>query len=53
MRRKYFSEALGSLHETVGAIDLAAALGAMDPDQAALIQSLAPRLRAMIWTLMR
>jgi four helix bundle protein len=32
MRRKYFTEANNSLHETVGAIDLAAAIGALSSE---------------------
>ena len=46
MRRKYFVEANDSLHETVGAIDLAATLGMMSIDQANGIQALAVRLKA-------
>ena len=34
MRRKYFVEANNSLHETVGAVDLAATLGMMSVEQA-------------------
>ena len=42
MRRKYFVEANDSLHETVGAIDLAATLGMMSIDQANGIHSCGP-----------
>jgi hypothetical protein len=51
MRRRYFTLASGSLHETVGAVDLAATLGMMREDQASTIQSLAARLKAMLWRL--
>src|ERR1700733_14220711 len=43
MRRKYFVGAHASLHETVGAIDLAATLGMMSDEDAETIQSLAVR----------
>ena len=48
MRRKYFAASDGSLHETVGALDLAAALGAVDPMAAAEIQRVALQLRRML-----
>jgi four helix bundle protein len=51
MRRRYFTLAHGSLHETVGAVDLAATLGMMQTDQADAIQALAARLKAMLWRL--
>jgi hypothetical protein len=53
MRRKYFVEANNSLHETVGAVDLAATLGVMSMEQANDIQALAVRLKAMLWRLQR
>ncbi len=53
MRRKYFVEANNSLHETVGAVDLAATLGMMSVEQATEIQALAVRLKAMLWRLQR
>ena len=53
MRRKYFTEANGSLHETAGAVDLAATLGMMGEEQAEAIQLLAVRLKAMLWKLQR
>ena len=53
MRRKYFVEAHNSLHETVGAVDLAATLGMMNPEHADEIQTLAVRLKAMLWKLQR
>ena len=48
MRRRYFALSQGSLCETVGAVDLAATLGMMSAEQAAAIQSLAVRLKAML-----
>jgi four helix bundle protein len=51
MRRKYFVGAHNSLHETVGAVDLAATLGMMGEEQADEIQALAVRLKAMLWRL--
>jgi four helix bundle protein len=53
MRRKYFATALGSLHEAVGAVDLAAAIGAVDPHDAVVVQALGERLRRMLVALMR
>jgi len=53
MRRKYFVESNNSLHETVGAVDLAATLGMMSTEQADAIQALAVRLKAMLWRLQR
>jgi four helix bundle protein len=53
MRRKYFASADGSLHETVGAIDLASAIGAVDEAEAAEILALAFGLRGMLRGLMR
>jgi four helix bundle protein len=53
MRRKYFVEAHNSLHETVGAIDLAATLGLVSAEHAAAIQTLAVRLKSMLWRLQR
>jgi four helix bundle protein len=52
MRRKYFTESNNSLHETVGAVDLAGAIGAVDARAAAEIQALAERLRRMLRGLM-
>ena len=51
MRRKYFVGAQNSLHETVGAVDLAATLGMMSEGDAEEIQALAVRLNAMLWRL--
>ena len=53
MRRKYFDEALGSLHEVVAAVDLAAAIGAIAPSVAAEIIGLSARLKPMIRGLLR
>ncbi len=53
MRRKYFVEANNSLHEAVGAVDLAATLGIMSAERATEIQALAVRLKAMLWGLQR
>jgi len=53
MRRKYFQCANNSLHETVGAVDLAAAIGAMNEDHARAVQELAVRLKAMLRGLLR
>jgi four helix bundle protein len=53
MRRKYFLASDGSLHEVAAAVDLAGAIGALGSDDAAGIQALAVRLRAMIRGLLR
>jgi four helix bundle protein len=53
MRRKYFLASDGSLHEVVGAVDLACAIGAVGAEVAAEIQALAVRLRAMLRGLLR
>ncbi len=53
MRRKYFLSALGSLHETVGAMDLAAAIGAVEEQDALAVQAVGERLRKMLVALMR
>jgi four helix bundle protein len=53
MRRKYFAQADGSLHEAVGAVDLAAAIGAVDSALAAQILALAARMRGMLRGLLR
>jgi four helix bundle protein len=53
MRRKYFAQADGSLHETVGAVDLASAIGAVGAGRAAEIHAEALRLRALLRGLMR
>ncbi len=48
MRRRYFTQSHNSLHEAVGAIDLAAAIGAVEPDRVERLQELALRLRRML-----
>jgi four helix bundle protein len=53
MRRKYFTESHNSLHEVVGAIDLAEAIGAIDADVAGEVQALAFRLKPMLRALLR
>jgi four helix bundle protein len=53
MRRKYFRCAVGSLNETVGAVDLAEAIGALDAAEAQAVAALADRLRRMLHALAR
>jgi hypothetical protein len=62
MHRKYFTESDDSLHETLGAVDFAAAIGAMrdalrdtrrGERDAVAIQQLGVRLRAMLRRLIR
>jgi len=53
MRRKYFACANGSLHETVGAVDLAAAIGALDGEAAREIIALSAKLKPMLRALAR
>src|SRR5262245_35442894 len=52
MRRKYFVEANNSLHETLGACDLAATLGLMRATDAAAVQALGVRVKQMLRRLM-
>jgi four helix bundle protein len=52
MRRKYFTMANNSLHETVGAVDLAAAIGAMEDSDAQRVQQLALRVKHMLRALL-
>jgi len=52
LRRKYFAEANASLHETLGAVDLAAAIMALRADDAVGIQRLGVRLKRMLRRLM-
>jgi hypothetical protein len=48
MRRKYFTESNNSLHETVGAVDLACAIGAVDAAAASTVSARAmPKARAL------
>jgi four helix bundle protein len=53
MRRKYFVEAYNSLHETVGAVDLAQAIDALSEEDAMVAQALAWRLRGLVMGLLR
>jgi hypothetical protein len=53
MRRKYFTESNNSLHETVAAIDLAEALGALPQESARRIQEVARRVKQMLRALLR
>ena len=53
MRRKYFVEANNSLHEVVAAIDLAEAIGAIDPELSREIIGSSARLKPMIRALLR
>ena len=53
LRHKYFVEARNSLAETVGAIDLAAVIGVMRPNDADEIQELGSRVRRMLTALLR
>ncbi len=53
MRRKYFHAAKGSLHEAVGALDLAEAIGAAEAADAQAVGALGARLRGMLLGLMR
>jgi len=52
LRRKYFVEANASLHETLGAVDLAATIMALRQDDALAIQRLGVRLKKMLRALM-
>ena len=52
MRRKYFNESNGSLHETLAAMDLAVAIGAARAADAAAVQLLGVRLKKMLRALM-
>jgi hypothetical protein len=53
MRRKYFTESHNSLHEVVGAIDLAETIGAVESGAANEVQGLAFRLKGMLRALLR
>ena len=53
MRRKYFVESNDSLHETVAAVDLPSAVGALSPEEAQAVQAPGLRLRRMLRALMR
>jgi len=53
MRHKYFVMADNSLHETLGAVDLAAALGAVHRGKQQAIQRLGVKVHQMLRGLMR
>jgi four helix bundle protein len=53
MRRKHFAIADGSLHEAVGAVDLAAAIGAVEPERAATVQALGAKTLRLLRGLAR
>ena len=53
MRRKFFLAALGSVYEAVGAVDLAAVIGAAQEADAEAVQALGERLRRMLLALTR
>ena len=48
LRRRYFTQANSSVHEAVGAIDLAAVIGVMDQSAADRLQELGFRLKLML-----
>ena len=52
LRRKYFTQANNSLHEVVGAVDLALVLGAVAAEDASAIQALALRFKRMLRALL-
>jgi len=53
VRRRYFRQADGSVHEVAGALDLAAAIGALDEGVAREAIALAARVRALLRGLLR
>ena len=53
IRRRHFDIANNSLHELVGAVDLAHAIGALDAQSAGRILPLAARIKRMIRALSR
>ena len=53
MRQKYFQASQSSLYETLGAMDLAGAIGAAQPEDAAAVQELGVRLVQMMRGLLR
>jgi four helix bundle protein len=53
MRRRYFTGANNSLYETLGAMDLARAIGAASQEDAAAVQALGIRLTRMLQVLLR
>ena len=53
MRRRYFVGANNSLHEALGAMDLAVALGVARPEDGVVVQALGVRLKRMLRGLLR
>ena len=53
IRRRHFDIANNSLHEVIGAVDLADAIGALDGEVASAILALAVRLKRMLRALPR
>jgi four helix bundle protein len=53
VRQRHFDIANNSLHEVIGAVDLAEALGAVDAAKAHRILALAARIKPMIRALLR
>ena len=53
IRRRHFDIANNSLHEVIGAVDLADAIEAVDGEVAAQLMSLAVRLKRMLRALPR
>jgi four helix bundle protein len=53
VRRRHFEIANNSLHEVVGAVDLAATLGVVDAAAASVILALAVRIKRMLRALPR
>jgi four helix bundle protein len=53
MRQKYFQASQSSLYETLGAMDLAGAIGAAQPEDAAAVQELGVSLVQMMRGLLR
>ncbi len=53
MRNEYFTESDNSLHETVGAVDLAVTIGAMRASDGDAVQEMAVRLKRMLRALRR
>src|SRR5271156_832597 len=51
LRRRYFTQSRNSLCELAGAVDLAAAIGAMATSEAEAVQTLALRLKRMLFAL--
>jgi hypothetical protein len=52
LRRRYFTQSNNSLHESIGAIDLACAIGAVECGAAEELQTLGLRLKRMLRKLM-